>query len=246
MPEDKIRLYMYNSTVQDWIELCSVVDPELNEVWAAVHEMIPFDPGTNDNSLFAVGVDLTSTLSQTVNYQTGVTTLVLPEVPSVTLEIAPGTINPGDHFEITPITYTTSSAAIDYKVCHIVHMPEGHDKQNSYQIAKFLKPITTTFYYDADNSIYDIQALANSDAVTGDDALWVIYENKWLTYQEASSMVDSGGGQLPYEVTENSVIAVRDLPGTVGFKIAPVLPITISPYLSDLTLTGNSAIRCGC
>ena len=138
LPQDKLYMYMYNSAAQGWTKLCTIVDPYAKEVSGLVHTMTPYEP--NGNALFAIGVDPTSSLKQTVNVN-GDTTIILPELPEMTLHVPAHAVRNGDNLEITPIIRSENSLVIDYKLCHLNHLR----REESHQVANLTKPLVIEF-----------------------------------------------------------------------------------------------------
>ncbi|MBN1991576.1 MAG: hypothetical protein JW953_02655 [Anaerolineae bacterium] len=147
--EQQLRLNMYNPATESWEKLCSSVNVYTKRVSGVLALPTPFEAG--GNTLLAIAVDDTPPLSQVVDEQ-GMTTLSLEGVRT-RLQVLPGTVEQGVHFEVTLLAGVPDQAGlklladpIDIKACQVDHIIN----EKSTQITQFSKPLGLEFDYEAD------------------------------------------------------------------------------------------------
>jgi hypothetical protein len=189
--EQQLRLNMYNPATQSWVKLCSSVNIYTKRVSGVLASPIPFESGAN--TLLAIAVDETPALNQVVDDQ-GKTTLSIEGV-NTRLQVLPGTVEPGVHFEITiqpgiPASDPVKLLAnpIDIKACRIDHIVN----ENSTQITEFPKPLGVEFDYDAD-TVANAGGTANLTAVILQNGRWADMEEfgYQVSRDEAKIKVDT-------------------------------------------------------
>jgi hypothetical protein len=144
--EEQLRLNMYDPASQTWIKLCSWVDVYADKVSGLLVMLTEFEPG--GNTLFAISLDQTPPPDQVVDDR-GRTTLTIPGA-NFSLEVLPGTVEPGTHFEFTLFpnipdagSVKLLSKPVDVKACRIDYA----NQENSRQLTEFPKPIQVELDY---------------------------------------------------------------------------------------------------
>jgi hypothetical protein len=173
--EQQLRLNMYNPTTQSWVKLCSSVNIYTKRVSGVLAAPIPIDAG--GNTLLAVAVDDTPPLNQVVDSQ-GKTTISLEGV-NTRLQVLPGTVEPGTHFEVTllPALPANNNPAklldspLDIKACKIDHVVN----ENSTELVHLPKPLGIEFGYDA-NTLAIAGGRNNVTAVLFQNGQWIDME----------------------------------------------------------------------
>jgi hypothetical protein len=197
--EQQLRLNMYNPTTQSWVKLCSSVNVHTKRISGVLASPIPIDSG--GNTLLAVAVDDTPPLNQVVDNQ-GKTTISIEGV-NTRLQVLPGTVEPGTHFEVTllPALPANNNPAklldspLDVKACKIDHMVN----ENSTELTHLPKPLGIEFDYDAETL-----------AIAGgrNNVTTVLFQNgQWVDMEEF-------GYQVLRE--QDKIIVDTDSLGTVG------------------------------
>jgi hypothetical protein len=191
--EGTLRLTMYDPTTRSWVKLCSRVDPYANKVSAALLVPTPLTEG--DNTLFAMTPDDTPSLEQVVDAQ-GSTTLSIPG-SNFHLRVAPGTVEVGTHFEFTGLR-----GAPDTDVFRLLPMPfdikacraDYTTANNIAQIARFPKPLTVEFGYDA----------ATASRAGGRTNLTVVglRGRRWADLEELGLRVARGTGAVSVDIAD--------------------------------------------
>ena len=173
--EQQLRLNMYNPTTQSWVKLCSSVNVHTKRIAGVLASPIPIDSG--GNTLLAVAVDDTPPLNQVVDSQ-GKTTISIEGVNS-RLQVLPGTVEPGTHFEVTllPALPANNNPAklldspLDVKACKIDHVVN----ENSTELVHLSKPVGVEFGYNA-NTLAIAGGRNNVTAVLFQNGQWVDME----------------------------------------------------------------------
>ncbi len=200
-PEAKIYMYMYNPQIGGWVKLCTLVDRATRQVSGLVSRMMPYEPG--GNTLFAIGVDNTGTLEQTVDPASGDTTITLPELPEVTFRVPAGTVQVGDNLEITPLVENEDSIVVDYKVCRLDHF----NQEESQEVIALEKPVTIEFEPDVSLPV------GRSPSV--------LYQSQWFDVERLQTTAGLLGSQAVYEYapTRNQIVANTPSTGAYGYEM---------------------------
>lgn len=200
-PEAKIYMYMYNPQIGGWVKLCTLVDRTTQQISGLVSRMMPYEPG--GNSLFAIGVDNTGTLEQTVDPATGDTHITLPDLPEVMLRVPAGTVAVGDNLEITPLIERDSSIVIDYKVCHLDHF----DQKESEEVIAFEKSVTIEFELDTSLPVGASPS--------------VLYQSQWFDAERLQTTANLLGSQAVYSYApgQNQIVARTPSTGAYGYEM---------------------------
>jgi hypothetical protein len=143
--EERLQLRMYDPHTGAWVKLCCQVDAHTDVVSGAILAPKPLEEG--GNALFAVILDNTPGLEQTVNAQ-GKTTLSIPG-GNFRLGVLAGTVEVDTYFVITPLPDVPQSqrfkllpSPVDIKACFA-------DEEIVTQITEFPKPMQVEFEVDA-------------------------------------------------------------------------------------------------
>lgn len=182
--EQQIHLFMYDPTSKSWNKLCSSVDVHENVVSAALAYPTPLDG--KGSSLFALAVDQTPPLDQTVDGQ-GTTTLSVPG-SNLELKILRDDVGVGSHFVITVLPNAAGSRsvkllsrAVDIKACHVDYQ---RPTENNREIDQFYKRPQVGFSYDADT----LSRAGDPDNLT----IVNIQKSRWVDVEEIGSRVSRG------------------------------------------------------
>lgn len=191
--EERLRVFMYNPAIKSWAKLGGRTDMYRNVITAIVVSPTPFAPG--GNALFAVAVDEMPPLAQTVD-EVGKTTLSV-EGQSFRVQVSPGAVEVGTHFEVTPLVRASGSAPFE-----IVKAVDVKAYKADNQISRFAEPVDIEFDHDVEGLGWaDLAVVTLRDGCRG------------------GGWVDAEG--LGYEVvrTEGRLTVETDRPGAFGLAI---------------------------
>ncbi|RMF05762.1 MAG: hypothetical protein D6768_00620 [Chloroflexi bacterium] len=182
--EDKLQLFMYEPVTKSWNRLCSSVDIYENIVSAALTYPTPFEK--NGSSLFAIALDQTPELGQTVDGN-GTTTLTLKGT-DLRLKIARDELPPNSHFAVTMLPRSAGgrsvklfSRPVDIKACRIDYTDPTRGNR---QINTFYRLPEVGFDYDAD-TLSRAGGLQNLTIAN-------LQNEKWVDVEEFGSRVRRG------------------------------------------------------
>ena len=186
--EEQLQLNMYDPTTQSWVKLCSRTDIYANVVSGALALPQPLEEGSN--SLFAVTLDSTPSLSQTVDSQ-GNTILSLPD-SNFRFNILPGTVEVGTYFEVTRLSNALNSSSqlkllptpIELKACQVDYTKPKAIRQ----ITQFPKPVKLEFDYDAETL----------SSAGGETSLTIanLQRRQWVDLEEFGARVVPGDAKI--------------------------------------------------
>jgi hypothetical protein len=157
-----------------------------NVVTGLLVETTPFE--TNGNTLFALAMDETPRLEQSVD-SAGQTTLFIQGRDDFRFHILPGTVAVGSHFEVTTLGHTSPEllvAPVDIKAFYVDHTAGHH--LNDRQITEFSKPISLEFDYEA-------AGLTNEDS-PANLTIVTLRQGQWLNVEELGYTVTRSAGKL--------------------------------------------------
>jgi hypothetical protein len=192
--EDRLRLGMYDPATQSWVKLCSRVDKYANKVSAAL--LMPTPIEERGNTLFAVILDDTPALEQTID-ERGNTTLFVPG-SNFRLNVLAGAVAVGTYFEVTLLPevpesdlYRLFPTPVDIKACQA-----DYSKADGIQhITQFSKPMAVTFDVDA-NTVSRAGGRANLTIVSLQDRQWVDLEEFGYSVMRGDTAVAVDTGEL--------------------------------------------------
>ncbi|MCB0168823.1 MAG: hypothetical protein KDI79_31640, partial [Anaerolineae bacterium] len=198
--ENRIRLWMYDPASQSWIKLGGQVDIFNNVVTGMLMSMTPWQE--NGNTLFALGFDDSPNLTQEVD-EFGTTTLATPLRDDFKLRVPAGSVEVGDHFEMSTFPATPDSEAFELLGAP-VHIGVYRINYNAsslaekYHMAFLSRPVTIEF----DPSEYLNQ--------TSDNTLTIVtlIDGKWVDVEELGYQVDRGENSITVETTTLGIFAL--------------------------------------
>lgn len=186
--EDKLQLFMYEPATKSWNRLCSSVDIYQNVVSAALAYPTPFEK--NGSSLFAIALDQTPELDQTVDVN-GTTTLTL-QGTDLRLKITRDELPPSSHFAVTMLPRSAGgrsvklfSRPVDVKACRIDY---NDPTRGNRQINTFFRLPEVGFDYDADT----LSRAGGRQNLT----IANLQNEKWVDVEEFGSRVQRGSDTI--------------------------------------------------
>lgn len=186
--EDKLQLFMYEPLTKSWNRLCSSVDIYENVISAALTYPTPFEK--NGSSLFAIAVDKTPELDQTVD-GSGTTTLTLKGT-DLRLQVARDELPRNSHFAVTMLPRSAGgrsvklfSRPVDVKACQIDY---DDPARGNRQLNTFFRLPEVGFDYDADT----LSRAGGRQNLT----IANLQNEKWVDVEEFGSRVRRGSDTI--------------------------------------------------